>query len=406
MADDENKEIIVTESDLRGAGLPSTMEMSPGLAIFFNDTLYNRCKQVAIHMSKAEGMMPRHLQGKPEACFAVVSRAIVWKLDPFSVAMSTYQTPGGSIGYEGRLIQAILENSGKLEGGINYEFRGDWSAVKGRFRLQEGKNGNKYPVPTWGPKEAEGLLVVVSAQVKGETTPRTLDFELAEAFPLNSPLWATAPHRQIRYTAVRAFANQVVPSLLMGVPFDVDPTGFYGEPITEVNPRPTRAEFVPSGEMKPPAAKGKTGFERPVEVTDVQPEPQDASAGTPEPGPEQGEGSAETAPAATSEPVVVQAEMKPGPEPTSEEDDEPADDVGDERSKTYRAAEKMVQGLVAGLADLPNDQLEETRDRGKVSINSLAGLSDDERDALRGWFAGSVLEEMRKPARKKKPTKK
>ena len=235
----------VGDEALRRAGLPSRMEMSPGLAIFFDDALYARCKNIAKMMSDASSMMPAHLRDKPAACFAVVSRAIVWKLDPFSVAMATYQTPGGSIGYLGTLIQAILERSGQLEGGVTFTHNGDWAKVKGKFRLQDGKSGGKFPIPTWGPEDAAGLSVTVSAQVKGETTPRTLTFDLIEAFPLNSPLWATAPSRQICYTAVRAFGNIACPGLLLGVPFDVDPNAIGNEaPMQDITPpKPKPSEF-------------------------------------------------------------------------------------------------------------------------------------------------------------------
>lgn len=231
----------VTEADLQRSGLPSLMKMSPGLALFFNDAVYARCKAIAGHMSKADGMMPKHLLGKPEACFAVISRAITWNLDPYSVAMATYQTPSGSIGYMGTLIQAILESSGALNGGVTFAHHGDWEKVQGKFKIETGKSGGKYPTPLWTQDDAKGLYVVVSAKLKNELEPRTLKFELNEAFPLNSPLWATAPNRQICYTAVRAFGNISTPALLMGVPFDVDPTGFYdGAPMQDITPTPPR----------------------------------------------------------------------------------------------------------------------------------------------------------------------
>lgn len=234
----------VSDEALQRGGLPSRMEMSPGLAIFFDDALYARCKNIAKLMSEASSMMPAHLREKPAACFAVVSRAIVWKLDPFSVAMATYQTPGGSIGYLGTLIQAILERSGQLDGGVTFTHNGDWSKVKGKFKLKAGKNGGEFPVPTWTPEDAAGLSVTVSAKVKGELDPRTLVFDLIEAFPLNSPLWATAPSRQVCYTAVRAFGNLACPSLLMGVPFDVDPNAMGGDMQDITPPQPKRTEFV------------------------------------------------------------------------------------------------------------------------------------------------------------------
>ena len=111
----------------------STAGMAPGLAIMFNDALYERCKQIAGVMSRAAGFTPEHLIGKTEACFAVVTRAITWKLDPLAVGQSTYSTPGGKIGYEGKLVQAILENSGHLEGGVKFEHFGDWARIRGKW---------------------------------------------------------------------------------------------------------------------------------------------------------------------------------------------------------------------------------------------------------------------------------
>lgn len=241
----------ISDESLRKAGLPPIMEMSPGLAIFFDDALYQRCKNIASMMSRASSMTPAHLREKPEACFAVVSRSIVWKLDPFAVAMSTYQTPGGSIGYEGKLIQAILEMSGRIVGQITFTHKGDWSVLRRKFKLQKGSSGKEYPVPTWTLDDAGDLAVVVSAQIKGETTPRELEFELASAWPLNSPLWATDPKRQICYTAIRAFANLAAPSLLFGIPFDVDPTGLAD--MRDITPsRPDRSEFERAAEREHP----------------------------------------------------------------------------------------------------------------------------------------------------------
>lgn len=256
----------VTAEDMRASGL-DVMKMSPGLALYFNDAIYNRCKQIAGAMSRADGMMPKHLLGKPEACFMIVTRAIVWKLDPGSVAMATYQTPSGSIGFTGTLVQAILENSGALEGGVSFKHEGDWSKVQGKFRIQESPKGGKYPVPTWGPDDAAGLYVTVSAKMRGELEPRTLRFDLNEAFPLNSPLWATAPNRQICYTACRAFANIAVPSLLMGVPFDVDPTGFYsGTPMEDITPRPKVGSPFERSQEEPKTATGEPQGQQAVDA--------------------------------------------------------------------------------------------------------------------------------------------
>ncbi len=246
MADTETLPALppVNDDMLKRAGLPTVMEMSPGLAIFFDDAIYARCKHIASMMARGESMTPAHLRGKPEACFSVVSMSINWKMNPLQVARSTYETPGGNIGYEGKLIQAILELSGKIDGQIRFEHKGDWTKVRRKFKMQTGKTGKDYPVPTWTAEDAEGLYVTVSARMKGEEIDRTLDVYLDTCWPLNSPLWATDPRRQICYFAVRAFANLATPTLLFGIPFDVDPAGLAEMvDITPARPSPGDNEF-------------------------------------------------------------------------------------------------------------------------------------------------------------------
>jgi hypothetical protein len=226
-------------------GLPAGA-IAPGLAIMFNDALFDRCKQIAGYMAKADGFTPPHLVGKSEACFAVVTRAITWRLDPFAVMQSTYQTPGGRVGYEAKLVQAILENSGQIEGNVRFELFGDWSRVRGKFKMVKGDRGKDYPVPAWKtPEDEEGLGVIVRAKVRGEEHLREMDLLLATCWPRNSTLWALRPEQQIKYTAARAFAHVVAPGIFMGVPFDADADqGMIDVTPTEpARPRQTLAAF-------------------------------------------------------------------------------------------------------------------------------------------------------------------
>jgi hypothetical protein len=228
--------------------------MAPGLAIMFNDRLYQRCRDMAHDMSKAEGFTPPHLLGKPYACFAVLTRAITWKLDPLAVAQSTYQTPGGRIGYEGKLVQAILENSGKFEGPIRFEHFGDWEKIRGKWKKAVSAKGNPIPVAAWEEKDEDGLGVVVRGKVKGESEERAFTMYLRECYPRNSTLWPLRPEQQICYTAVRAFGNIAAAGVLMGVPFNTD---LGGEEMVDITPaRPRKEDFQAKDEQTLPEAPG------------------------------------------------------------------------------------------------------------------------------------------------------
>ena len=244
-------------------GLPVS-GMAPGLALMFNEPLYDRCKQIAQIMARAQGITPGHLIGQSEACFAVVTRSITWKLDPFSVAQATYQTPGGKVGFEGKLVQAILENSGHLEGGVKFEHFGDWEKIRGKWIKKQGTK-SEYAAQGWKDEDENGLGVIVTAQVKGEPEPRSLTVYLRECFPRNSTLWALRPSQQICYTAVRAFANVVAPGLFMGVPFSGDE-----DEQTMIDVTPTRPQRESTRERSTPA---QTSSSQREEVLEVEEEP-------------------------------------------------------------------------------------------------------------------------------------
>lgn len=242
-----DQNLPVTANDLAAVGLGNNMPMAKGLAVFFNEPLYQRCKQIAGVLAKAEGVTPRHLLNKPEACFAVISRSITWNLDPVAVMCSTYQTPNGAIGYEGKLVQAILENSGKLDGGVEYELFGPWEKVRGNFKFDTSAKGHKYAVAGWKDTDEKDIGVRVKAKVKGEVSKREESFFLETFWPRNSTLWALRPEQQIKYAACRAFANTVMPGVMMGIPFDFDPSDVDTGPMTDITPpKPTKSEFEQS----------------------------------------------------------------------------------------------------------------------------------------------------------------
>jgi hypothetical protein len=280
------REVTNLPAELPIEPLP-VLNLPVSLQIFFNDTLFKRCQTVANYLAKAEGYAPRHLIGKPEACFAVVSRALTWRLDPYAVAQACYQTPNGQVGYYGSLCQAIIENSGRLDpsyGGVKYEHLGDWSVLRGKFKLATGQRGGEYPVPAWEPYSAieVGLGVIVRAKMKDEDLPREMPFDLVQAYPRNSTLWATDPRTQICYTAVRRFSTSTVPTLFMGVPFDHEDMSDWMATIRDVTPaRPELADYTPQTEGETPRRRGgKRAAAAPTE------DPKPASGGAP--GTEQG----------------------------------------------------------------------------------------------------------------------
>ncbi len=296
--------------------------MPLALALYLNDALYSRVKNIAGNMAEAEGFTPEHLLGKPHACFAVVTRAITWRLDPYAVAMATYAPAKGKIGYEGKLVLAILENSGRLDGGLHWEYYGDWSKVQGKFEIRTSDKGSRYAVAKWTDEDARaaGCGIKIIAKLKGEDEPRKLDFDLIQAQPRNSTLWATDPKTQIIYTAGRRFANAVVPALMMGVPFDpvdnAEPIDVTGSGSAEVINMP-RAKSAPQ---------------------------EDSSAGDPNAGQSETiSGAAETKPAEAETPAKAGTQGAGETKPAA--DGRPKPDAG-----TMTVASEAQRGMIVKMA--------------------------------------------------------
>lgn len=62
-------------------------------------------------------------------------------------------------------------------------------------------------------------------------------------------------------------------------------------------------------------------------------------------------------------------------------------------SPSFAAAEKMLVKMQDGIAEI--DDLDEFKKHGRTAIDSLEGLTDDERDVLRGRFTTLILTEQR-----------
>jgi hypothetical protein len=224
--------------------------LPPSMAILLNKDLYERVKAISTLMARAQGMTPAHLIDKGEACFSVVTMALDWKLSWHFVARHTYQTPGGSIGFDGALVQSILEASGRFIASPTFEYRGDWSKLAGKFRMQEGQRGGKYPVATWTDEDAIGLGIIVRWQVRGEAAPRVWPgenepFWLVQCQPRNSPLWSTDPKTQIAYLAIRRFANMAAPGILGSASFDREEVIAASDLARDITPEPRREDYFP-----------------------------------------------------------------------------------------------------------------------------------------------------------------
>lgn len=221
-------------------------------------------------MSRSAISVPQHFRGKPADCLAVCMQALTWGMNPFSVAQKTHLTPGGALGYEAQLINAVVINRAPIKARPEFRFLGDWSRILGRVLEKTSEKGGKYYVATWDKKDEEGLGVVCSVTLIGEQEPREITVMMSQAYPRFSTQWATDPIQQITYLAVRKWARRYAPDVILGVYDLEEAVSIDGEArIIDVGQgstivEPTEAQRKSSGErLRERASKGTKKEETP-----------------------------------------------------------------------------------------------------------------------------------------------
>ena len=202
---------------------------------------WDRIQAFGKMMARGGITVPRHFHGNEADCAAVTMQALTWGMNPFAVAQKTHVTQGGALGYEAQLVNAVIQNSGTLDGDPQYEFFGDWNKVLGKVEERKSDKGGKYYVATYTKADEQGLGVIVRATLRGERQPRELQLLMSQAYPRFSTQWATDPKQQICYLGLRKFVRLHKPGVLLGV---------YTE---DELPPPAGEKFMGPAEVVPPA---------------------------------------------------------------------------------------------------------------------------------------------------------
>ena len=161
------------------------------IALYMDTGIFEQLQRVATMMAKAS-LVPAHLQGKVSDCFLVVAQSFRWGMDPFSVAPHTFVL-SGKLGYEGKLIAALVNASGRLEGNLRPTYTGAAGT------LQRG--------------------VVISARLKGETQDRTVEGTVA-GWQTQNVKWKEIPDQMLVYRGAREWARRHMPEVMLGITAD------------------------------------------------------------------------------------------------------------------------------------------------------------------------------------------
>jgi len=152
-------------------------------------------------------LLPQHLRAKkvdgvwkmldPEEtqanCILIVNQALRWGVDPFAILPSTFVV-GGNLGFDGKLIAAIVNKLGNLAEKLTYTFAG----------------------------VGDDLTVTVSGRIEGESEPRTVTVSVGQA-KTDNDIWKKDPEQKLCYTGATRWARRHCPQVILGIVSDDEP---------------------------------------------------------------------------------------------------------------------------------------------------------------------------------------
>lgn len=242
-----------TTSDSELARLLQKPHAPSAMDLLLQQDTFRQLQAIAEVMARGVATTPEHLRGKQSDCLAIAMQAALWRMDPFAIARKSFLTPNGQLGYDGQLVNAVIIALAPIQSRPRFEHIGYWARIRGKFvERQNEATKKKYTAPAWKPEDEEGLGVIVSCTMLGETEPRTVEVMLKQCQPRFSTLWATDPEQQITYAAIRKWARRYAPDVLLGVYTDdeFEPASLSEDaPSFSVAPRPpARTEAAPPAE--------------------------------------------------------------------------------------------------------------------------------------------------------------
>lgn len=173
------------------------------LANLFDTARFEHMHRIATVMAGAS-LIPDHMwkdkSGPLEPamvqanCFLVVNQSVRWGFDPFAVVPCTYVV-GGKLGFEGKLVAAVINARANLKHNLSYSFSG----TKGK----------------------DDFTVTVSGTLEGEDEPRTITMSVGEA-KTDNKMWTRDPEQKLVYSGATKWARRHCPEIILGVTTDDD----------------------------------------------------------------------------------------------------------------------------------------------------------------------------------------
>jgi len=200
------------------------------------------------HLRLDRNKQPLPREAVAANCLRIVNQAIRWNVDPFALVDETYVV-AGRLGYQGKLIIAIVNARAGLVGRLSYEFTGRGTA---------------------------NLAVTVSGTFRGSRSPQSATLTLKQAKTPNK-MWITDPEQKLIYSAVTRWARRFCPEVLLGILTEDD--------IDRIESRAEAIDVEPVTSLDDLAERMASPAPAPAPEPEPEPEPQPQAEEPPKPEP-------------------------------------------------------------------------------------------------------------------------
>lgn len=140
------------------------------------------------------GLVPKHLDQNPEACFIIFQLASRLDIDPFMLMSRSYAVQGKP-GIEAKVQIAILNKSGRIRGPLQFTLDGE---------------GDDYGCVAWA----------IDAETGEKVVGPKVDLRMVKKegwYEKNGSKWKTMPGPMYRYRSASFFINIYYPEVTLGI---------------------------------------------------------------------------------------------------------------------------------------------------------------------------------------------
>lgn len=184
-------------------------------SVFFNVALFEQAQRAATMFANST-MVPEHFQKNVGNCMIGINYAMRLRADPFMVMQCLYIVHGKP-GIEGKLVEAIINQSTKYSQPLEYEWLGPEDKITDRLTVLKADVPSEYgcqafTIETKSGKRVTGpkitwQLVKANGWYDNKGPDKTVE----------SNKWRTMPEMMFYYRAASWFANKNCPELKLGM---------------------------------------------------------------------------------------------------------------------------------------------------------------------------------------------